>query len=102
MSSELVDESLLQQNIVRAFEEQRFADAARLLEPLAWIRNDPEMFNNLGALFFQLNWLQEAEAAFRRALELDPLHPTAITNLVDQFLHQGLPFSAMQVLKAAA
>ena len=93
------DETLLQQNIAAAFAENRFEDAVALLEPIAWSREDPEMFNNLGALMFQLQRFTEAEAAFKTALRIDPLHATAATNLADQYLHEGLPYSAMQILE---
>jgi len=97
-----VDESLIQQNVVRAFEEHRFADAVRMLEPLAWGREDPELFNNLGALYFQMDWLRLSEWAFRRTLEIEPTHQEAISNLCDQYLHQGLYYSAIRVLQDAS
>lgn len=101
MSLASIDETLLQENTLRAFEELRFDDAVRMLEPLAWTRQDPELLNNLGALYFQLNWSREAEAAFRQALRLEPTHPTAVLNLCEQFIHYHLPWAALRVLEAA-
>jgi len=90
------------ERVARAFEAGRFEEAIGLLEPLACSGADPELFNNLGALFFQQGWMREAEDAFRRALRLDPAHPSAVANLTDQLIQEGLPHSALQVLRAAA
>lgn len=101
MSLASIDETLLQENTLRAFEELRFEDAVRMLEPMAWSRPDPELLNNLGALYFQLNWAREAEAAFQQAMKLDPGHPTAVLNLAEQYIHYNLPFAALKVLEDA-
>jgi glycosyltransferase involved in cell wall biosynthesis len=97
-----VEERLVRQRVDRAFQERRFAEAVQFLEPLAWSRQDPELWNNLGVVYYQLGWQPEAEAAFRRALGCGARRPVHFTNLVDQLLAQGLPHSGMQVLRQAA
>lgn len=102
MSLASIDDSLLQENTLRAFSELRFEDAVRMLEPQVFRRPDPELYNNLGALYFQLGWAREAEAALQAALQLDPLHPTAVLNLAEHYINHQLPWEALRTLEQAA
>lgn len=102
MSLASIDDSLLQENTLRAFSELRFEDAVRMLEPQVFRRPDPELFSNLGALYFQLGWAREAEAALVAALKLDPLHPTAVLNLAEHYINHQLPWAALRTLERAA
>ena len=55
---------------------------------------------NLGLAFYSTGMLEEAEAEFRRVLEIRPGDPTARSHLARIALHQGRPRDAVQRLKA--
>src|SRR5262245_14497485 len=74
----------------------------RRLEPEAWSSDDAGRWHELAGVYRELGWQPEAEAAWRRALRLDPTHAAALAPLVDRFLEQGLPYSAMRVLQTVA
>src|SRR5438874_907757 len=81
--------------------EARFADGVRLLEPRAWTSADPRCWSDLGCFYAGLGWHAEAEAAWRRALALDPVSAAAASSLVDLLVSRGLPHSAQRVLQDA-
>jgi glycosyltransferase involved in cell wall biosynthesis len=86
---------------IRAVQEGRFEIAARLLEPLAWNNDNALLWNNLGAVYMNLGWLVEAEAALRRAVKFSPAK-SFVDNLVNLLSTQRLPFSCIQVLQEVA
>ncbi len=55
---------------------------------------------NLGLAFYSTGMLEEAEAEFRRVLEIRPKDPTSRSHLARIALHQGRPRDAVQRLKA--
>ncbi|OIO37484.1 MAG: hypothetical protein AUJ72_04475 [Candidatus Omnitrophica bacterium CG1_02_46_14] len=48
---------------------------------LKYSQHDPNIFNNLGAVYTKKGMLNEAEENFKKALELDPNHKNALSNL---------------------
>ncbi|MEM1206050.1 MAG: tetratricopeptide repeat protein [Acidobacteriota bacterium] len=70
-------------------------EAARLQDP-----TQAEVHNNLGSVYFQLGSLDEAESAFRRALEIRPNFTNARDNLdsVAQARRQGFRPGSKAVL----
>ncbi len=72
------------------------------LEAQTWRGQDAEPWRQLATHYAERGWLPEAEAAYRRALQFQPDHDAARTELVEILLAQGLPYSAQQVLREAA
>lgn len=60
--------------------QDRGEEAVKYFEQAARLRPDPERLCNLGASLSKLGRLDEAAAAFRRALQLDPTYPEAHRN----------------------
>jgi predicted CXXCH cytochrome family protein len=82
----------------------------RSFEPSAWgqlmdqkdsIANDPEALDALGNLCAERGDRQNAEWAFRRVLELDPVDLTALSNLGTLLAKQGKLDDAIQLLGLA-
>ncbi len=66
------------------------------------VRKYPKSFrslNNLGTAFAKAGRMSEAEDAFRRAVEADPLYPPARANLGLAYLNQGRTAEAVSVIR---
>src|SRR4051794_27615751 len=69
-------------------------DAARALLPLARAAPSPAVWTNLGIALECLGRPRRAEAAYARALALDPGHVEARSNLASLELRHGRPWDA--------
>ncbi len=87
---------------LRSTDAEAYAQA--LEEYRATLRLDadrPEAQVNLGVLLTQLQEADSAEAAYRRALLIEPAYPAAIVNLVDLFRATGRDQQGGELLMAA-
>jgi tetratricopeptide (TPR) repeat protein len=66
-----------------------FQAAVDAFEGLGIATSDPEVASNIGTAYFFFGRLDEAEALFRRAVELQPRDPTFHRNLGDLHLRRG-------------
>ena len=87
-SANAASEGLLLQLGLTLAESGRAAEAVALLAPLS-IRSEARFSNALGVALCEAGRLDEAEAALRRALELDPEHARAWENLSLVALRRG-------------
>jgi len=62
---------------------------AYLEKAVTIVPDNPEVWNDLGALSYSSNRLMKAEKSFLKAIEADPLYKTARLNLMDLYLQQG-------------
>jgi Flp pilus assembly protein TadD len=62
---------------------------------------NPNLYNNLGALYLEQGRLDEAEDAFRRAMSLDPDQVKGRVNLGAVLYRQGKQEQGMQLLREA-
>lgn len=63
--------------------------------------NNPALHNNLGNLYVQRNWMDEAVSEYRKAIDLDPASATAWNNLGTAFHKMGRRSSAMSAFERA-
>lgn len=82
----------------------RYAEVVRALESGAPARVDldPEIWNELGIAYSRTGRPDEAEAAFDRALSLDPDHPAALSNKGTLYLSRALATGESGLLGKAA
>jgi glycosyltransferase involved in cell wall biosynthesis len=66
-------------------------------EPLAWRSREAGPWRRLAGEYARLGWHAEAKAAYRRALQFQPGDPTAVAELAELLVADGLPYSAAQV-----
>jgi len=63
--------------------------------------NNPALHNNLGNLYVQRNWMEEAVSEYRKAIDLDPSSATAWNNLGTAFHKMGKRSAAMGAFERA-
>jgi len=63
--------------------------------------NNPALHNNLGNLYVQRNWMDEAVGEYRIAIDLDPFSATAWNNLGTAFHKMGKRSAAMSAFERA-
>ena len=83
-----------------AFREKRYGDATLLFS--RYLDDKPENpwgYYMLGLAAWKAGGLDSAEVAFRRALELDPLHRKSVHNLSRVLLDDGRPGEAEELLR---
>lgn len=73
-----------------------------LLKDLAWDSNDPSLFNDLGVIYSKMNRNHEAEAAFRRAIELKNNIAMPYLNLGNLYSRQNRMDESLVLLSKAA
>jgi tetratricopeptide (TPR) repeat protein len=59
-----------------------------LLTSIKLFNNNANAYNNLGNIYSELNQLQEAATAYKRAIDITPSDPSAYHNLGDLWLSQ--------------
>lgn len=98
------NESEICESYAKGYLRQRDYNAAfGLLE--AWARDFPKDARAhawTGQVYSELDLVDEAEGAFRRALELDPLNGQASLGLAELLMGQKNPFAAMPLFEVAA
>ncbi|MBN2207356.1 MAG: sulfatase-like hydrolase/transferase [Candidatus Aminicenantes bacterium] len=82
----------------------RYADVIGAFESAALPRQDldPEIWNQLGIAYVRTGNAAQAEAAFEKALALDPDHPAALSNKGTLFLSRALATGESELLEKAA
>ncbi len=83
---------------ILAFQEGHAAEALRLLEELLAVQETSELWNDWAAVQLGAGNVNNAEAGFARALELDPQNADAITNLGLLLLGRGDSARAVPLL----
>jgi Flp pilus assembly protein TadD len=63
--------------------------------------DNPALHNNLGNLYVQRNWMDEAVAEYRKAIDLDPASATAWNNLGTAYNKMGKSSAAMSAFEHA-
>lgn len=87
---------------VRAYERGALRKAERDLREAARLDPaNPNIHNNLGAVYVEQSRWGDAEAAFQRALSADPEHVKARVNLGGVFYNEGRRDEALQILQEA-
>ena len=76
----------------------RFQDAASLYEQMLKLGEDPMLRNNYGNTLRDMGKTEEAEAAYRKALEEDPKLVVAYVNLASLLARGGSKDEAFKVL----
>jgi len=103
---------ITEQTIVAMFMNNRAVEAllrGRVDEAYAWARGavlqSPEFagaVNTLGIVYARHGDLGPAEVAYRRVLQLDPVHTRAMSNLAEVYLRQGRQTEAGELLRTLA
>jgi len=81
----------------------RYPEVIRALESGTLPRQelDPEIWNELGIAYSRTGDPAEAEAAFEKALSLDPDHPAALANMGTLYLSRSLATGEVDLLEKA-
>lgn len=111
-ASKVRTREVTEQTIVAMFMNNRAVEAllrGRVDEAYAWareaVRQSPDFasaVNTLGIVYVRHGDLGPAELAFRRVLQLDPVHTRAMSNLAEVYLRQDRQAEAGELLRTLA
>lgn len=111
-ASKVRTREVTEQTIVAMFMNNRAVEAllrGRVDEAYAWareaVRQSPDFasaVNTLGIVYVRHGDLGPAELAFRRVLQLDPVHTRAMSNLAEVYLRQDRQAEAAELLRTLA
>lgn len=111
-ANKLRTREISEQTIVAMYMNNRAVEAlvrGQTREAYVWasaaVRQSPEFasaVNTLGIVYSRHGYMPQAEVAFRRALEIDPAHTRAMSNLADLYLRQGRESEAGELMKSLA
>jgi Flp pilus assembly protein TadD len=111
-ASKVRTREVTEQTIVAMFMNNRAVEAllrGRVDEAYAWareaVRQSPgfaSAVNTLGIVYVRHGDLGPAELAFRRVLQLDPVHTRAMSNLAEVYLRQDRQAEAAELLRTLA
>lgn len=92
----------LEAKALEEYGSARFEEAEALLRELADEKRSAAAYSNLGLASMRLGKKNEAEAAFKRALEADQSHPEALNNYACLLAEAGKSKDALIMLEKAA
>lgn len=111
-ASKVRTREVTEQTVVAMFMNNRAVEAllrGRVDEAYAWareaVRQSPgfaSAVNTLGIVYVRHGDLGPAELAFRRVLQLDPVHTRAMSNLAEVYLRQDRQAEAGELLRTLA
>lgn len=111
-ASKVRTREVTEQTVVAMFMNNRAVEAllrGRVDEAYAWareaVRQSPgfaSAVNTLGIVYVRHGDLGPAELAFRRVLQLDPVHTRAMSNLAEVYLRQDRQAEAAELLRTLA
>ena len=111
-ASKVRTREVTEQTIVAMFMNNRAVEAllrGRVDDAYAWareaVRQSPDFasaVNTLGIVYVRHGDLGPAEVAFKRVLQLDPVHTRAMSNLAEVYLRQGRQAEAADLLRTLA
>ncbi len=87
---------------IEEYAKGRFEEAESYFRRSADEKSSASAYSNLGLSSMRLGRKREAEAAFRKALELDPGHPQALNNYACLLAEAGKKKQALAMLEKAA
>lgn len=111
-ANKLRTREITEETIIAMYLNNRAVEAlvrGRTDEAYAWssaaVRQSPAFasaVNTLGIVYSRKGYMPQAEAAYRRVLQLDPMHTRAMSNLADLYLRQGRDVEADALMRTLA